>query len=165
MALVELGEKHRMVKCFIFDMNGPAEEAIMFTWWNSSQSHEPIKLETLYQARHIAGIDKGFGKLVEKCGWKLNATGTYNKLRGISWVRKAFDLDAEALEKTLFAVKKEWSSHKQWGYLLLGISRVYHYWSGRSIDEQVRKKLWRKSVSSISRPSAGLRSGPTKSLR
>lgn len=154
MALVGMGEKNLLVDSKIYGMSGQREEAIMFVWWNSNDSHTPIQIEALYQSRHIGGIDQGFGTLIEKCGFKINASGTYNKLRGVSWVRKAFDLDgigqgANSLERTLWAAKKEWSEHKQWGYMILGIARVYHYWNGNTIDDQVRSILKRHSPAKV----------------
>ena len=153
LAIIARGEKQRLMRCLKYKVDGGQKvEALLFAWWNSNKSKEPIRLETYYQARYVAGVDGGFGKLIEHCGFKLNASSGQQLLRGIGWVRKAFDLDnGISLEKALFAVKTEWlpKKHKLFGFMVLGIAMIYYDWVGRSIDEQVRRKLEQHSPDDI----------------
>jgi hypothetical protein len=148
--LMARGDKHRLVRCLVYQTQGQKQEALLFAWFNSRRSKEPIKLETYYQALHVAGTDGGFGKLIENCGFKLNATGK-RRLNGIGMVRIAFDLDdGSALERTLFAIKEAWiDKFKIYGYMVLGIALLYHGCARRSIDEQVRRILNRKTPDEI----------------
>ncbi len=150
LGILQRKEKHRLVKCLIFETEGRKVEALLFAWFNSNRSKAPIKLETNLQAYNVAGTDGGFGKAIEDCGYQLVGGGKRH-LRGPGYVKKAWDLDGDgtAVRKTLFAVKDAWKdNHTLHGYMMLGIARVYHY-ARKTVDDQVRRFLHRASPERI----------------
>jgi hypothetical protein len=150
LGILRRDEKHRLVRCEIFQTKGQQAEALLFAWSNSTRSKQPIKLGTNLQAYHVAGTDHGFGKLVEECGYRLTGKGI-NSLRGPGYVKEAWDLDGNGtvLRKTLYAVKEAWKGlYPIHGNMLLGIALVYVY-PYRPVDEQVRRFLQRNPPSKI----------------
>jgi hypothetical protein len=150
LAILSRGEKHRLVRCEIYQTEGRQPEALLFAWLNSKRSKKPIKLETNLQAYNVAGTDRGFGKAVEKCGYVLVGGGKRH-LHGPGYVKQAWDLDGDGtvMTKTLFAIKDAWKDkYKVYGYMVLGIARVYHY-SRKTVDDQVRRVLQRKPPDEI----------------
>jgi hypothetical protein len=144
------GEKQRVVRCEVFETEGQKQEALLFAWFNSRRSKEPTKLETNLQAYSTAGTDHGFGRAVHECGFTL-VRGGKHQLRGPGYALQAWDLDGDgtAMRKALFAVKEAWRDRYDiHGYMVLGISRLYHY-SRKTIDDQVRRLLHRKSPDMI----------------
>jgi len=148
-AIQARGEKQRVMRCELFEVEGVKQEALLFAWFNSKRSHEPIKLETRLQAEMEAGTDRGFGKLIYRCDFTLVGGGVRH-LDGPHYALQswALDDDGTALEKTLFALKSEWRDkhkHKIPGYFIHGIARLYYAYRARTIDDQVRRILNRKS--------------------
>jgi hypothetical protein len=150
LGLLRMGDKHRLVRCEVFQTEGRRAEALLFAWFNSKRSKEPIKLETNLQAYNIAGTDGGFGKAVEECGYHLTGSGK-RRLNGPGYVLKAWNLDGDgtAMKKTLFALRDAWKDNfKVYGYLVLGVAQVYHY-PRKTVDEQVRRLLKRNTPDEI----------------
>jgi len=148
LAIQARGEQ-RIVRCEIYQVDSAKQEALLFAWFNSNRSHQPIKLETRLKAEHEAGTDHGFGKLIEHCDFTLVGGGPRH-LDGPGYSVQAWHLDDDgtALEKALFALKSEWRErhkHKISGYFILGIARLYYAFRMKSIDEQVRRILGRRS--------------------
>jgi hypothetical protein len=148
--ILRRGEKQRVVRCEIFELEGPKQEALLFAWFNSRRSKEPTKLETNLQAYGIAGTDHGFAKAVQDCGFTL-VRGGKRHLRGPGYAVQAWDLDGDgtAMRKALFALKDSWRDlYEIHGYMVLGVARLYHY-SRKTIDEQVRRILHRMPPNKI----------------
>jgi hypothetical protein len=144
LGIMQRGERYRLVRCEIFQTPGQKAEALLFAWFNSNRSKQPIKLETNLQAYHIAGTDGGFGKLIEDLGYKLTGKSKF-ALRGPGYVKKAWNLDDDGtvLRKTLYALKESWKGlYPIHGNVLLGIALVYMY-PYRTVDDQVRRFLQR----------------------
>ena len=148
--ILRRGEKHREVRCLVFQTQGREQEALMWAVLNSKRTREPIKLVNRFIAYHVAGTDKGFIATVEKCGYNLVGK-THRTLGGPYYVFKAWQLDGNGsvMQKALFAVNDNWrDKYKIDGYMVLGIARLYHM-VHRTVDDQVRRVLHRMSPSDI----------------
>jgi hypothetical protein len=147
--ILRRGEKQRVVPCQVFQTEGPKQEALLFQFFNSKRSKEPIKLANSLIALGVAGVDRGFVKAIEECGFKLGK-GT-RQLRGPGYVKRAWELDGDgtAMRKALYTLKDSWREKYQiHGYMVLGVARLYHH-IPRSIDDQVRRVLKAKSPDAI----------------
>jgi hypothetical protein len=141
LAILARHEEHRIVRCWLFHCDGSQQEALLFAFFNSARSRTPVNLITKLQAYHIAGTDKGFGKLVEECGFTLSRGK--RQLKGAFYVVLAWDLDGDggSLRKALFALKDAWrDSYPIDGIIVLAVAKLFNSQT-KSIDEQVRRVL------------------------
>jgi len=147
--ILRRGEKQRVVHCQVFQTEGPKQEALLFAWFNSKRSKEPTKLANNLIAYGVAGVDRGFARAIEECGFTLGKGR--RQLRGPSYVQTAWSLDGDgtAMRKALYTLKDAWRENYQiHGYMVLGVARLYHH-VPKSIDEQVRRILQRNSPEAI----------------
>jgi len=147
--ILRRGEKQRVVHCQVFQTEGQKQEALLFQWFNSNRSKQPIKLANSLIALGVAGVDRGFTKTIEECGFTLGKGR--RQLRGPGYVLQAWNLDGDgtAMKKALYTLKDAWrENYRIHGYMLLGVARLYHH-VPKSIDEQVRRILQRNSPDAI----------------
>jgi hypothetical protein len=152
LGLSDRGEKVRKLRCEIYPMDGPKVEAVMFAWWNSRRSHTPTALENNFQAAYIAGTDGGFGKAIYDIGFDLIGGNKFRHLHGPGYVRTAWDLDGNGtvMKKALFSCKDAWRDKFSFpGYVTLGVALFYYKTRPKSVDEQLRRLLHRKSPDEI----------------
>jgi len=143
--LLRKGDKHRLLRCEVFETAGQRQEALLFAWFNSRRSREQTRLETNFKAYGVAGTDHGFNKAIEDCGFDLVGGGKGKHLKGSSWVHKAWELDGDGASmcKALRALKEAWKGlYQLHGLTILGVAMLYHS-QRKAIDEQVRRALHR----------------------
>lgn len=144
LAMLLRAEPDRLMNSQIFEETTKEQEALYLAFSNSTRARNPTKLITKLQAEHIAGTDRGFGDILEFCGFTLRKGK--QQIHGPSYALKAFYLDdykGEALKRALFTLKEAWRdryNYKIWGYAVLGVAMLYHS-QRRSMDEQVRHVL------------------------
>lgn len=145
------GENQRVVPCQVFQSEGQKQEAFLFSWFADKRSKTLIPLANKLNALGVAGVDRGFKKLIEQCGFSIP------KVQGVGYYLQAYNLDDDgaALQKALYSIKAEWRDrHKLPGYMVLGVALVYRRYAPKAIDEQVRRilrnktpdKLWETAV-------------------
>ena len=94
----------------------------------------------------VAGVDRGFKKLIEQCGL------TIPKLQGVGYYLRAFNLDDDgaALQKALYSIRDAWRDRFRIpGYMVLGVAFVYNRYSPKAMDEPVRRILKRYSPDNL----------------
>jgi hypothetical protein len=150
LALKERGDMNRKLHCEVWDTPGRDIEALMFYIFHDKASYEPMKIETRLQSLHVAGLDHGFIKAIEECGFSLIEGGRGKRIRGTTYMQQVWELDiGDAMRKALFSIKDAWrDSYNIDGFMVLGIARLYHVYH-RALDEQMRKALRRLSPEQI----------------
>jgi len=149
LGLEAAGQQDRVVRCQVIQTNGRKQEALLFKYYNNARKQVP--LANRLNAEGIAGVDRGLLKIVLKVGYKLVGSGK-NTLKGIGFVKEAFDLDeGVSVEKALFAIKETWknSTNRPDGNTILGIANVYYSQPQKRVDAQVRQVLKRLSPDTL----------------
>jgi hypothetical protein len=149
--LLRRGESKRIVPCQVFETEGPKQEALLFAWFSSKRARAQIPLANNLNALGVAGVDKGFKKLLTQCGFEIL------KLQGPGYYHRAFTLDDDgsALQKTLFSIKSCWlpkpgaRQARIPGTTVLGVAKVYCIYGQRPIDDQVRRIMTRFSPTQL----------------
>jgi hypothetical protein len=126
------------IRCQVFDTNGPKQEALLFKHFNASRRAVP--LGNRLTAEGIGGVDKGLLKTVQATGYSL-AGSSKDALRGPGFVKKAFEIDPESMQKALFALRASWGPKygRINGITVLGLTMFYA--TIRNCDAAIRKWL------------------------
>jgi len=132
------GEGDRVVRCQVFNTDGVKQEALLFKFYNGARKAVP--LANRLTAEGVGGVDGGFLKTIKSIGFTL--TGNSKKaLKGAGFVKKAYEIDDESMQKALFALKESWGEKhgRLDGVAVLGVTMIYS--KVRNCDMQVRRWL------------------------